>query len=211
MSLYASVLRLDRAAIKALKITDLYSLHRVVYDLFDDVRSPEQKEASVSSGIQWVDKGGDHQYRQILMLSDRLPRDCPVGQVESKPLPDHFLTHQHYRFNVTLTPSKRENVSRKLVPITGKEAIATWFIERANVNWGFSVDPLRLQIDDIRVVRTKDKQQRDITLQQASLSGYFTVTDTTLFTKSVTSGIGRGRAFGCGLLQIVPVIESPLF
>lgn len=35
MTSYISVLRLDRAAIKALKITDLYSLHRVVYGLFE--------------------------------------------------------------------------------------------------------------------------------------------------------------------------------
>ena len=39
MTQYTSVLRLDRAAVKALKVTDLYSLHRVVYSLFDDVRT----------------------------------------------------------------------------------------------------------------------------------------------------------------------------
>ena len=58
MALFASVLRLDRAASHALKITDTYSLHRVVYSLFDDVRSEEEKHACISSGIQWVDKGG---------------------------------------------------------------------------------------------------------------------------------------------------------
>lgn len=73
MTSYVSALRLDRPVIKALKITDLYSLHRVVYGLFEDVLNQEAKQSSESSGIQWVDKGSDHQYRQLLILSDRLP------------------------------------------------------------------------------------------------------------------------------------------
>ncbi|NOU14960.1 MAG: hypothetical protein HOO92_13515, partial [Methylococcaceae bacterium] len=44
ISMHASVLRLSRSDVKALKITDAYSLHRVVYDLFDDVRSEQQKQ-----------------------------------------------------------------------------------------------------------------------------------------------------------------------
>uniref|UniRef100_A0A3B0LVE2 Uncharacterized protein n=1 Tax=Arsenophonus endosymbiont of Trialeurodes vaporariorum TaxID=235567 RepID=A0A3B0LVE2_9GAMM len=63
MTSYVSVLSLNRAAIKALKITNLYSLHRVVYGLFEDVRSSDAKQSSISSGIQWVDKGSDHKYR----------------------------------------------------------------------------------------------------------------------------------------------------
>ncbi|AXV20904.1 type I-E CRISPR-associated protein Cas6/Cse3/CasE [Aeromonas veronii] len=211
MTLYASVLRLDRAAVRALRVTDLYSLHRVVYGLFEDVRSEAQKQASVPSGIQWVDKGGDHLCRQILLLSDRLPQTGEYGEVESRPLPDDFLSHRHYRFTVTVSPSRRDNQSRQLKPVRGREAIAGWFIERSANNWGFSVDPLRLQVDDVKVAQFKGKAERDITLQQATLSGYLTVTDPARFALSVASGLGRGRAFGCGLLQVVPLIEQPLF
>lgn len=211
MTLYASVLRLNRAAVKALRVTDLYSLHRVVYGLFEDVRSEVQKQASVPSRIQWVDKGGDNLCRQILLLSDRLPQTGEYGEVESRPLPDDFLSHRHYRFTVTVSPSRRDNQSRQLKPVRGREAIAGWFIERSANNWGFSVDPLRLQVDDVKVAQFKGKAERDITLQQATLSGYLTVTDPARFALSVASGLGRGRAFGSGLLQVVPLIEQPLF
>lgn len=211
MTLYASVLRLDRTAVKALRITDLYSLHRVVYDLFDDVRSDTQKQASVPSGIQWVDKGGDHHYRQLLLLSDRLPQAGEHGIVESRPLPEGFLAHHHYRFSVTLSPTRRDKQSRQRLPIKGREAIAAWFIERAPANWGFTVDPVRLQVEDIRVHQFNDKALRPVTLQQATLSGYLSVTDPERFQLGVTSGLGRSRAFGCGLLQVVPLIEQPLF
>ena len=54
--LYAAVLKLSRTDIKALKITDAYSLHRVIYDLYDDMRTEQQKQESHSSGILYVDK-----------------------------------------------------------------------------------------------------------------------------------------------------------
>ncbi|WGL99773.1 type I-E CRISPR-associated protein Cas6/Cse3/CasE (plasmid) [Arsenophonus sp. aPb] len=205
MTSYISVLRLDRAAIKALKITDLYSLHRVVYGLFEDVRSQEAKQSSESSGIQWVDKGGDHQYRQLLILSDRLPQQVNHGIIETKLIPPDFLLHQHYRFTITVSPTRRSNQSKKIFPIKGREAIAAWFIERATKNWGFSVDPIHLQVAAINVQQFQDKAQRLVTLQQATLSGNLSVIDQDSFHSSFSKGLGRGRSFGCGLLQIVPV------
>ena len=41
----ASALHLSRSDVKALKITDAYSLHRVVYDLFDDIRTETEKKS----------------------------------------------------------------------------------------------------------------------------------------------------------------------
>ena len=59
MNLIASVLHLDRQAVQALRITDPYSLHRVVYGLYPDVRDAAAKAASQSSGILWADQGGN--------------------------------------------------------------------------------------------------------------------------------------------------------
>lgn len=211
MTSYVSVLGLDRSAIKALKITDLYSLHRVVYGLFEDVRSQQAKQSNVSSGIQWVDKGGNHQYRQLLILSDRLPKSIDHGIIETTPIPPSFLSHQHYRFTITVSPTRRNNQSRKLLPVKGREAIAAWFMERAAKNWGFSVDPIHLQVAAINVQQFQDKAQRLITLQQATLNGNLSVIDQDCFHASFSKGLGRGRSFGCGLLQIVPVVDPLLF
>ncbi len=209
MTLYASVLRLDRAAVKALRITDLYSLHRVVYSLFEDIRAEPEKHSSQSSGIQWVDKGGDHQARKILILSNREPKPREYGQLETKTLPDLFLDHQRYRFTITLCPTRRDNQSRKLVPVKGRDSIADWFCERAPISWGFAVEREHLQVDDVRVQRFKGKLGASVTLQQASVNGVLAVNDRPLFQKSFRHGIGRGRSFGCGLMQIVPIIENP--
>ena len=52
------------------------------------------------------------------------------------------------------------------------------------------------------------KDNSKVTLSQADLRGTLEVTDKDIFSESFANGIGRGRAFGCGLLQIIPVSLS---
>lgn len=212
MKLIASVLHLDRPAIKALRITDPYSLHRVVYSLFDDVRSDTQKNIGQSSGILYADQGGDFHGRKIILLSDRPPHhniNDFNAEIHSRLISKEFLEYPKYRFKIIINPIRRDNTTSKLTPIKGRDAIAQWFLERAPKNWGFIPSTEHLQIDKIEVLQFKDKAQRSITLAQAHIQGQLIVTDYKQFQHSFTMGIGRGRAFGCGLLQIVPLIDNP--
>jgi CRISPR system Cascade subunit CasE len=212
MSMIASVLHLDRPAMKALRVRDAYSLHRVVYSLYEDIREPESKRASEPSGILYADQGGDYKGRKILMLATRPPMDAVEGrhgEVQSRSIPSDFLEHDQYRFKVIVNPSRRDNVSRKLLPVRGREAVAQWFAERAMASWGFSVASEHLQVDKIEVQQFKDKQQRQVTIAQAHVQGLLAVTSHEQFKRSFTQGIGRARAYGCGLLQLVPIIDNP--
>lgn len=202
---YASVLRLSRSDIKTLKITDAYSLHKQVYGLFDDIRSDADKANSESSGILWTDKGGDFQTRQILMLTTRKPHQTPqFGEVESREIKHSFLEHQKYGFEITLNPSKRSKQTGKIEAIRKREDIALWAIERAQKNWGFEIHPEHLQVQ-INPVLQFVKGGKTITHSSAHLKGELKVTDRVQFTQSFLQGIGRGKAFGFGLLQIVPL------
>jgi CRISPR system Cascade subunit CasE len=199
----ASALHLSRADVKVLKITDAYSLHRVVYDLFEDLRSVEEKQASVSSGILYADKGGDFNGRKILMLSNRQPNIPEYGELSIKKITDSFLDYENYRFEVVINPTKRENQSRRIIALRKREDIAAWFINKA-LHWGFEVSPEHLEVTEIKVIRF-EKDGQPITQGQATLLGRLTVIDKRKFVQSFQQGIGRGRAFGCGLLQIVPI------
>ncbi len=202
---YASVLRLSRADMNTLKIKDPYALHKVVYGLFEDIRSDSEKQASTPSGIVYADKGGDFNTRQILMLSNRKPHQTPqFGEVQTKPIHSGFLAHNRYAFEVTLNPGKRDNQTGKIVPIRGREAIEQWFLVRAPESWGFSVNPGNLQTEKISV-QVFEKARKNITHGSATFKGELTVIDRARFIQSFTQGIGRGRAFGFGLLQIVPL------
>jgi CRISPR system Cascade subunit CasE len=212
MTLFASVLQLDKKAIKALRITDPYSLHRVVFSLFADIRNEQSEAASHSSGLLYADQGGDFSGRKILMLSNRQPADNVdklYGEVHSKPIPDGFLEHLHYRFKVIINPTHRDNASRKLIPLKGREAISEWFCQRAEDGWGFKPSQIHLDVSRVDVLQFNDKQQHRITLSQAHIQGLLTVTELTKFKRGFAQGLGRGRAFGCGLLQLVPLLDSP--
>jgi len=208
----ASALHLSRADVKALKITDAYSLHIAIYKLFEDVRSTEDKQKSIPSGILYADKGGDFHRRIILILSNRQPNLPEHGELSIKRIADSFLCHENYRFEVVVNPTKRERLERsdtgekisgKIIAIRKREDIATWFIERSP-QWGFNVSPEHLEVRDIQV-KQFEKSGQSITQGQAHLFGRLTVTDKETFKRSFRNGIGRGRAFGCGLLQIVPM------
>lgn len=212
MNLTASILRLDRSDIKALHITDPYSLHRVVYSLYKNVRSDMEILGSKTSGILYADQGGNFKERRILLLASREPTPCiegKYGRVDSRPIPTDFLGHDKYRFKVIINPTRRNNTSRKLVSVKSRDAIAQWFLARAPQSWGFTAIAEHLQIDRLQVLQFKDKAQRPVTLAQAHVQGRLIVTDREQFHHSFTAGIGRGRAFGCGLLQIVPFIDNP--
>jgi CRISPR system Cascade subunit CasE len=212
MNMVASVLNLDRQSVKVLRITDAYSLHRVVYSLYQDVRDAQQKQGSMASGILFADQGGDIRGRKILMLANRKPMSAVGGQhgeVVTKSIPNNFLEHDQYRFKVIVNPTCRNSASRKLVAVRGRDDIAQWFTERARKSWGFVVSLRHLQVEKIDVLRFKDKRQRNITICQAHVQGLLRVTDREQFSNSFTQGIGRARAYGCGLLQIVPVIDNP--
>jgi CRISPR system Cascade subunit CasE len=204
---YASVLRLSRSDIKTLEIKDAYSLHKQVYGLFDDIRSDADKANSESSGILWADKGGDFQSRQILMLSTRKPHQTPqFGEVESRIIKHEFVEHERYGFEITLNPSKRNKQTGKVEAIRKREDIALWAIERAHKGWGFEIHPDHLQVQ-INPVLQFVKGGKTITHSSAHLKGELKVTDRAQFTQSFLQGIGRGKAFGFGLLQIVPLID----
>ena len=167
---------------------------------------------NVSRGILYADQGGDFQHRTILLLSDRPPAphiDGRYGTVRSRPIAEDFLAHPRYRFKVIVNPTRRDSASGKLLPVKGREAVAQWFLQRAVQSWGFEPSPEHLQIDKLQVLQFKDKAQRPVTLAQAHVQGQLIVTDRAQFQHSFSHGIGRGRAFGCGLLQIVPFVDHP--
>lgn len=138
------------------------------------------------------------------MLSNRQP-DAPIhGEVSMKKIADNFLDYSQYRFEVVINPTKRQSGGGKLVPLRKREDIANWFFEKSP-QWGFEISKAHLEVEGISIKCFSDKHGHNITQAQARILGRLTVTDKTQFVQSFQQGIGRGRSFGCGLLQVVPI------
>lgn len=197
----ASALKLNRADCKALKIKDVYSLHKIVYSLF-----PKQRDKDVRDFL-FVDKGGDWNCRKILILSERRPEVPEFGEIVSKEIPASFLMWDHYGFEVTLNPTQRNGPSKKTTPIKGVDSLHNWFINKAP-SLGFVVEPECLQVCRIGVKRFDKVKEGEIfiyTFGAATFIGKLKVIDRQCFMQSFKQGIGRAKGFGFGLLQIVPL------
>lgn len=200
--LYCSLYSLTRQECLRLRLTDTYSLHRIVYDLFERTRAADEQ---THSGILFADMGVREGWRRLLILSDRPPREAACGRLETREVPTAYLEQPVYRFAITINPVRRNNRTRKLEPVRGRQGVTDWFLGRAP-DWGFTVDAETFQVGEIMVdTFTKGENGKTtVTLSKASLTGTLRVTDRERFAQSVRNGIGRGRAFGCGLLQVTP-------
>ena len=189
----ASVVSLDKAAIKLANIKDPYMLHKFVYDLFPGDRRR----------FLYYDQGGDSRYRRIILVSDEQPLVPSVGKVESKHIPSGFLEHEVYAFQVLLNPVQQVSGTSRKVPVVGRESLFKWFYDRQQ-SWGFQVDLQTLDISNNGVLMIHRGKQ-DITLNKAEFKGILEVTDRERFKYSFSDGMGRGKAFGFGLLQLRPI------
>lgn len=196
---YLSQYTLAPSDVRALRLTDSYSLHRVVYDLFENVRGGDTRNAS---GILFADKGMRQGQRRVLILSDRPPYPACRGLLQTRELPESYLLSARYAFQIIINPVRRSNSTGKIIPLRDREAVAEWFCAKAP-SWGFSVHAASLQVTDFSVDRFA-KGDALVTLLKATLTGMLEVTDREAFAHSVVRGLGRAKAFGCGLLQIVP-------
>jgi CRISPR system Cascade subunit CasE len=188
----ASILKLNRQDIKALgRNVDEYSYHKLVYTLF-----PGNER-----DFLYVDQGGRYGERSILVLSKRHPVEPEIGEVYTKQVPENFLSYNFYAFEVRLNPVKRKD--RAATAVTGREELAKWFLSRQE-QWGFEADPDRLEIINTGIQQFR-KGDSVITHNAATFRGILKVTEKDSFSHSFTKGLGRGKAFGFGLLQLQPV------
>ncbi|MCQ1577194.1 type I-E CRISPR-associated protein Cas6/Cse3/CasE [Streptomyces parvus] len=132
------------------------------------------------------------------------------------PLLDHLHTGMRLRFRLTANPTRA--VSRP-----GRRGIRTaltapadqiqWLLDRA-ASAGFTV-PVDERISPaghhvtvsatraLRFPRTTDSgARRDVHLHTATYDGLLDVTDPDALRRTLTDGIGHGKAYGCGLLTL---------
>ena len=189
----ASLVHLDRNSIMTNKIKDSYGLHKFIYSLFP----------GDNRDFLYYDKGGDIRGRKILIISRALPEIPENVFVEIKRIPTDFFNYSTYSFQTKLNPISKESKSNQYKPIKGHGNLSRWFIDHQEI-WGFEVDEESLEIVDwgVDYVITK---QGEIPFNTATFRGVLRVRDKGLFQKTFEQGIGRGKAFGFGLLQITSI------
>lgn len=165
-----------------------------------------------------IDKIGDQLY--LLLLSEAEPdlisfcQQFGYGDTEYEIKPyDGLLsrinTGDLYRFRLTANPTRsvpnkeKEKRGKVLACIT-TEHQKNWLIDRSAKN-GFSVTDDSFDVVQSRWLRFFKKESRTVSLLSVTYEGVLEVTDADLFRTALTNGMGRGKAYGMGMLTVMRV------
>ena len=209
--MYLSRIEIDiynRKKIRDLK--DLNSIHGFVESCF-----PKEIEEGKRSRKLWRIDNLDNK-RYLIILSEKKP-DCQKiekyavkGSYETKSY-DQFLDKlengMKARFRLKLNTvkaefSKGKSKRGRIVPVANEE-LTEFFLDRTEKN-GFTVEYNEFGIFEKELLPYKTVDKKQYNLVSASFEGNLRITDIEKFKESLTKGIGKKKAYGFGLLTIIP-------
>lgn len=209
--MYLSRIRLNtRKRNTAIALSDPQKFHGAIESAF-----MEDRERNL-----WrIDNLGDALY--LLLLSQHRPELSGVVKqfgydkepAETKtyePLLDKIVNGSRWQFRLTANPTKcikkgnDDALRGKVKALVSVEQQEQWLFDHADA-YGFALKP-----GDFRVTRThtytfKKQGKHSVSIHSVTFDGVLTVIDSEKFLSALTSGIGRGKAYGNGLLTAVRI------
>lgn len=187
--------------------TEPGSVHRAVMSLFPEVSTGSAREAlGVLYRVEPLQAGGR------VIVQSLVPPAIDVGT--TKPMPDPALVFPvgtDVRGRVTLNPVKTVNVGpnrrRTRSYVVNPNVLDEDMTERqALTEWAASKLPLADPHFDVAATSLASiaRGQKRTPLFTATFDFYGTVQDTAAFAEAVASGVGKARAYGCGLITAIP-------
>lgn len=146
----------------------------------------------------------------LLIQSENAPNVAalPEGYANSNACTtlDGLISRLHQndlvRYSIMINPSKRDNATRRTVPLTGYDDVHAWWKRKA-LTHGLSIDGHPTSISPVPAISGARNGTR-IRHQAARIEGTATVADLPELTVALTAGVGRGKAYGLGLLTALP-------
>ena len=141
-----------------------------------------------------------------------------------EPVLAHVQLGRELAFRVTANPSSVTHEPQKASPGQAKQLAVgrgvrighqtvghqlAWFLARAAgdaTTWGFTVgdleNPAVQLVSREKLAFLKPGGGPKVTLETATFEGVLRITDTARFREVLVAGMGRGKAYGCGLLTV---------
>lgn len=112
------------------------------------------------------------------------------------------------RFRVKLNPTKsvfeKGDKRGRVIPLFIDSEQMRYLFDRSEKN-GFSLNSNEFEIVEKGTELFRKRGQVDIRLSKAVFEGYLTITDLDAFKELLTKGLGRKKAYGFGLMTIIPI------
>lgn len=192
---------------------NIHDMHRTVMSAYPDVDDPSARQAH---GVLWrldSTQGGFVQYVQSRTEPDwgKLPSGHLLVPAEVRPLRpvlDAVAPGRKLAFRVVANPTMCDSKTRKRLPHRTPEKQVEWLI-RQGERFGFVIPATGNGQPDVApspssTLVGQKRDQGKITIEPVRFDGHLIVTDAASFTDALVSGVGRAKAYGCGLISLAP-------
>lgn len=145
------------------------------------------------------------------------PNASPAWETQDyTPFLQRVETNSRWHFRLTANPTTHlpgdaaHGKRGKVVPHVTAKHQERWLMEKAPKH-GFTLcEDEFLAVEEHRYrFRKPADENRLVDLLSVTFEGLLTVTDAELFRKTLTEGIGRGKAYGMGMLTVVHAEKQP--
>lgn len=192
----------SRNALARRDLADPYEMHRTLTRAFvsDTGQIPPRFLWRLESGVTWhmptvlVQSIHEADWTILLALKGYLKRDAETKFLDPSQLLQHGV---RYRFRLFANPTVTRNGKR--YGLISEDAQLAW-LSRQGERRGFTVETALVTGSDLLTSRTGSMP---ISLQRACFEGILSVRDAGRLADVLQTGIGPGKAFGCGLLSVV--------
>lgn len=128
---------------------------------------------------------------------------APLGQ-----LLDGLAVGQQWRFRLTANPVHNKAVPGERGKRLGHVTVSQqeqWLSDRSS-GWGFTTISATVSSrQQLSFARRTDGTERTVTVSVATFDGVLEVTEVELLKHSLGHGLGRAKAYGCGLMTLAPL------
>lgn len=211
--MYLSRVQIDsRNRLKIKDLTHLGAYHNWVEQSFPEKYSDGDRPRHL-----WrIDKLGDKKY--LLVLSEEKPdlqklEKYGVENTAETKNYDHYLdsitSNSTWKFKLTANPTYRivDEKGSRIVPHITIEQQVNWLIDRSEKH-GFKIltdsEQSTISVDIVARDWPILRKNRRVKLSRVTFEGILKVTDLDKFKTALTKGIGREKAYGMGLITVIP-------
>lgn len=207
--------------LNGLAMGDSYATHQLLWNLFPDdpdakrdfLYRAEHKEGwpvyYVLSKREPTDKSDlfsvtKKVFNPVIAVGLKLSFDIRVNPVVARKVEGKKNCVHHDVLMDAKKKAEREKYSPNETEKLKTEYIIKWLADRSE-KAGFSIKPEELRIDAYQQHRALKKSTMPLQYSTVDYSGILTVTDVERFKSTLMNGLGRAKAFGCGLMLVKKV------
>lgn len=191
-------------------------MHLGAYHSWVEDSFPDEKENKIRSRKLWrIDVLSKKMY--LILVSENKPNLTLLekygveGSAQTKDY-DNFLSNikngDLMRFRVTLNPviseSQGSGKRGKIKPCYDEKSQIKFLLDRSSIN-GFSVDIDSLLLKEKGTSILKKHGFGQINFLKIVFEGILTVEDEDVFRKLLVTGLGKHKAYGFGLMTVIPI------